>query len=113
MRKIINECYDRAKKILKENEDLVKLIAETLLEVETLTKEQIDYLVKNGRMPEEDELSEETKEIIEEDDKEVKETKEEKSLNELREEAKEKDIKGYTKMNKEELQNALNKKEDE
>jgi cell division protease FtsH len=110
MRKIINECYDRAKKILKENEDLVKLIAETLLEVETLTKEQIDYLVKNGRMPEEDELSEETKEIIEED------KKEEKSLNELREEAKEMDIKGYTKMNKEELQEAIDeeeKKEDE
>ena len=106
MRKIINECYDKAKKILKENKDLVKLIAETLLEVETLTKEQIDYLVKNGRMPEEEELSEETREIIEED--EVKE----KTLDELREEAKEKDIKGYSKMNKEELKDAL-KEEDE
>ena len=116
MRKIINECYDRAKKILKENEDLVKLIAETLLEVETLTKEQIDYLVKNGRMPEEDELSEETREIVEDELNEVKEKKEEKSLNELREEAKEMDIKGYTKMNKEELQDAIDeeeKKEDE
>jgi cell division protease FtsH len=106
MRKIIDECYGKAKKILKENEDLVKLIAETLLEVETLTKEQIDYLVKNGRMPEEEELSEETREIIEED--EVKE----KTLDELREEAKEKDIKGYSKMNKEELKDAL-KEEDE
>ena len=112
MRKIINECYDRAKKILKENEDLVKLIAETLLEVETLTKEQIDYLVKNGRMPEEDELSEETREIVEDELNEIKEKsehKDEKSLNELREEAKEKDIKGYTKMNKEELQEAIDK----
>ena len=116
MRKIINECYDRAKKILKENSDLVKLIAETLLEVETLTKEQIDYLVKNGRMPEEDELSEETREIVEDELNEIREKKEEKSLNELREEAKEKDIKGYSKMNKEELKDALDeekKKEDE
>ena len=32
MRKIINDCYDNAKKILKENSDLVKLIAENFLE---------------------------------------------------------------------------------
>ena len=124
MRKIISECYDRAKKILKENQDLVKLIAETLLEVETLTKEQIDYLVKNGKMPEEEELSEETREIIDGEIKAIKEAekadkaekKEEKTLNELREEAKAKDIKGYSKMNKEELQEAIDKetkKEDE
>ena len=62
MRKIIDECYENAKKILKENEDLVKLIAETLLEYETLTKEQIEYLVQNGRMPEESEIEEEVKE---------------------------------------------------
>ena len=54
MRKIINECYENAKRILSENKDLVKLIAETLLEYETLTKEQIEYLVKNGKMPDEE-----------------------------------------------------------
>ena len=54
MRKIIDECYENAKKILSENKDLVKLIAENLLEYETLTKEQIEYLVKNGKMPEEE-----------------------------------------------------------
>ena len=41
IRRIINECYDKTKKILKENKDLLKLIAETLLEEETITKEQI------------------------------------------------------------------------
>ena len=83
MRKIINECYDNAKKILKENSDLVKLIADNLLEYETLTKEQIEYLVKNGHMPEEEENTI--------------------SLDDLKELAKEKGIKGYTKMTKEEL----------
>ncbi len=65
MRKIIDECYEKAKKILRDNKDLVKLIAETLLEYETLTKEQIEYLVKNGKMPEEES-------DIDDDDIEVK-----------------------------------------
>ena len=55
MRKIINECHKNATKIIKENKDLLKLIAETLLEYETLTKEQIDYLVEHKKMPDEDE----------------------------------------------------------
>lgn len=87
MRKIINECYDNAKKILKENSDLVKLIADNLLEYETLTKEQIEYLVKNGHMPEEEENTI--------------------SLDDLKELAKEKGIKGYTKMTKEELSDKI------
>lgn len=50
-RKIINECYEKTKEILAKNRDLLDLIANTLLEYETITKEQIDYLVKNGHMP--------------------------------------------------------------
>ena len=57
MRKIIDACYKNAKTILSENSDLVTLIAENLLEYETLTKEQIEYLVKYGRMPEEEEIN--------------------------------------------------------
>ena len=53
-RKIINECYEKTKKIIKENRELLDLIANTLLEYETITKEQIDYLVEHGHMPEED-----------------------------------------------------------
>ncbi|MBQ7137257.1 MAG: ATP-dependent zinc metalloprotease FtsH [Bacilli bacterium] len=91
MRKIIDECYENAKKILKENEDLVKLIAEALLEHETLTKEQIEYLAEHKEMPKE-ETSYETY-----------------SMTELRMIAKEKGLKGYTKMTKEELMEELKK----
>ena len=56
MRKIINECYANAKKIINENRDLLELIASALLEHETLTKEQIDFLAENGRMPNEEDF---------------------------------------------------------
>ena len=46
MRKIIDECHAKATEIIKQNMDLLKLIAESLLEQETLTKEEIDYLVE-------------------------------------------------------------------
>ncbi len=62
MRKIIDECHAKATKIIKENMDLLKLIAESLLEQETLTKEEIDYLVANGHLPKDDQEVVETKE---------------------------------------------------
>ena len=86
MRKIIDECYDNAKKILKENEDLVKLIAETLLEYETLTKEQIDYLVKNGKMPDEDVEEDEDIEVVETKEKPAKKSSKTKEVVEESEE---------------------------
>ncbi|MBQ4634318.1 MAG: ATP-dependent zinc metalloprotease FtsH [Bacilli bacterium] len=66
IRKIIDEQYKTATKIIKENHELLDLIANTLLEYETLTKEQIDYLVENGKMPEEDTVESETEETVEE-----------------------------------------------
>ena len=95
MRKIIDECYARATKIIKENRNLLDLIANTLLEYETLTKEQIKYLVENGCMPDED------GEVDKSDFEEA--SLKDLSLNELKELAKEKKIKGYSKMTKEEL----------
>ena len=93
MRKIIDECYKKATKIIKDNRNLLELLATTLLEYETLTKEQIDYLVENGKMPSEE-----------------KETTYEKmSLTKLKEIAKEKGIKGYSKMDKEEIIKELEK----
>ena len=50
VRKIIDECYENAKKILKENKKLVYLISDTLIEHETITKEEIDELVKTGKI---------------------------------------------------------------
>lgn len=89
VRKIVEECYNKAKEILKKNKDLVMLLADTLVEHETLTKEQIDSLVKTGKyIPE-------------------KNDNEDESLDDLKNKAKEKGIKGYTKMTKEELEEAL------
>ena len=65
MRNIINECYEKAKKIIKENKDLLDLIANVLLEEETITKEQIDYLVEHKHLPKDEDKKEEEKEIIE------------------------------------------------
>ena len=90
IRKIVGSCYENATKILKENMDLVKLIANALLERETLTKEQIEYLVEHKELPSETSLND-------------------LSVEELREKAKEEGIKGYTKMTKEELIKELNK----
>ena len=92
MRKIINDCHKKATEIIKKNKDLLELIAETLLEYETLTKEQIDYLVENGKMPEEDENNLESL-----------------SISKLRELAKAKGVKNTSKMNKAELLSELDK----
>ncbi|QMS86012.1 ATP-dependent metallopeptidase FtsH/Yme1/Tma family protein [Candidatus Xianfuyuplasma coldseepsis] len=48
VRKIINDCYENAKEVLTKNIDLLKLIAKYLLEVETLTKEDIYEIVETG-----------------------------------------------------------------
>lgn len=93
VRKIVEECYEKARKILKENKDLVNLLADALVENETLTKEQIDSLVTTG------------------DISSINSSDEELNLSELKELAKTKGIKGYTKMTKEELKTALEEHE--
>ena len=71
MRSIINECYEKTKKILKENKNLLDLIANTLLEEETITKEQIDSLVETGHLP----IKEDKEEKNTDEDSSKKETK--------------------------------------
>ena len=90
IRKIMDECYQNAKKILTKNIDLVHLIANALLEKETLTHEEILYLAEHGELPDDTSLNDLT-------------------VEELREKAKEANIKGYSKMTKEELIKELNK----
>ena len=50
VRKIMDECYQNATKILKDNKDLVMLLSNTLIEKETITKEEIDELVATGKI---------------------------------------------------------------
>ena len=92
IRRIVNDCHKKATEIIKKNKDLLKLIAETLLEYETLTKEQIEYLVEHGEMPAEDE-----------------ENLESLSITKLREMAKEKNIEDYDRKTKAEILKELNK----
>lgn len=90
-RKIINECYEQTKKIIKNNLELLHIIANVLLEKETLTKEEIDRIAKG------------------EDSEVVVDKKEEKidyskfTINTLKEMAEEKNIKLSNKMSKEEI----------
>lgn len=51
IQRIIKESYARAKQILMENRDKLDLIANTLLEVETLDADQIKHLVEHGVLP--------------------------------------------------------------
>ncbi len=74
MRSIINNCYEKTKKIISENKDLLSLIANTLLEEETITKEEIDYLVEHGHLPKEEKKEEEQVKAIKEDIKKTKKT---------------------------------------
>lgn len=93
VRKIIESCYKDAKKILSENKDLVMTLSDALVERETLTKEEIESLVTTGKIGENLEPLKEG----------------EPSLLKLREVAKANKIKGYTKMTKEELEDAIDK----
>ena len=93
-RAIIENCYAKAKKIIKENEKLIMLLSDALMEKETLTKEEIESLVNTGKLPEATSVTDGAK-----------------TLTELKAIAKEKKIKGYTKMSKEELENAIKETE--
>lgn len=50
VRKIVDECLALAKKTIEDNKDLLVLIAEALLKYETITADEIDFLVKYGSL---------------------------------------------------------------
>ena len=49
-RRIIEECYERAKDVISSNMELLKNIAEYLLKVETINKRDIDEIVATGHL---------------------------------------------------------------
>ncbi|WP_078433070.1 ATP-dependent zinc metalloprotease FtsH [Metabacillus halosaccharovorans] len=51
IQRFIKESYERARQILTENREKLELVAQTLLEVETLDAAQISSLVETGKLP--------------------------------------------------------------
>ena len=94
MRRIINEQYKVTEKIIKDNMGLLELIAKTLIEKETLTKEEIDSLVKTGALPKDDDISfedmtiAELKKYAEENNISISATKKEDIIKELKDASK-------------------------
>ncbi|MFQ7470326.1 ATP-dependent zinc metalloprotease FtsH [Amedibacillus dolichus] len=74
IRKIINECHEQAKQIILENKDLLTLIADTLVEEETITSEQIMNLMNYGTLDNPNEEKKQTIEKLEADATDVFET---------------------------------------
>ena len=93
-RDIIEKCYENAKKIIKDNQKLVHLLSEALIKNETLTKEQIEAIVATNSLDCLNGISSTNSSEL--------------TLTELKTKAKELKIKGYSKMNKEELEQAIN-----
>lgn len=67
VRRIISESHESARALLRENHDMLELIAQALLERETLDSKDIKYLVKHWTLPpaEDDEEKVEEKEGLE------------------------------------------------
>ena len=50
VRNIVEECYERARRVITENIELLKTIAKYLMKVETLTKTDIDEIEATGHL---------------------------------------------------------------
>ncbi len=76
VRKIIEECHNKAKDILKKNSKLVDILAATLMEKETLTKEEIEEIVEansNIKFKKEEDTTKEEKPTKKEKEEKTKE----------------------------------------
>ena len=51
VRKIINECYTKVLHIIETHREQLELIAQTLIEVETIDRKEIVALYQFGKMP--------------------------------------------------------------
>ncbi|MEG0277601.1 MAG: cell division protein FtsH, partial [Coprobacillus sp.] len=50
VRKIIDDCYNQCKDIIESQKDKLVIVADALLEYETLNSEQIESLYQTGKM---------------------------------------------------------------
>ena len=66
VRKIVNQCEQKCRRILNENRDLLDLIAENLYEHETLTNEEIMNLMNYGQLKDPNQVVEEAEKPKEE-----------------------------------------------
>ncbi len=66
VRKIVNQCEQKCRRILTENRDLLDLIAENLYEHETLTNEEIMNLMNYGQLKDPNQVVEEAEKPKEE-----------------------------------------------
>ncbi len=73
-RKIIEECYQKAKEVISSNMDLLTNIAEYLLKVETLTKPDIEEICSTGKLSWCDEMEARRKEEAEAEKAKAEET---------------------------------------
>ena len=81
VKRIIEDCYDRATEIVSREKKLIEILSQTLMEKETLTKEEIEEIVSNNskyKINKEEKVEREVKE-----EKEIrKETKKQKESEE-------------------------------
>ena len=54
MQSFIRVCYERGREVLQKYEDKVHLVAKTLIDKETLEKDEIRHLLEEGTLPEKD-----------------------------------------------------------
>ena len=73
VRNIIEECYKKAKEVLSENKELLINLSQHLVEIETLTKEDIQEIVSTGKLEwwEKKKAKEEAKKVIDDKEKEL------------------------------------------
>lgn len=73
VRNIIEECYKKAKEVLQENKELLINLSQHLVEIETLTKEDIQEIVSTGKLEwwEKKKAKEEAKKVIDDKEKEL------------------------------------------
>ena len=78
VRKIIEDCYEKAKKIISENKKLIFALSDALMQYETITKEQIESIVATGKIKPAEEIETSEEEISEKPSKSKKNKEENK-----------------------------------